>query len=181
MNHMKTEFKRTYRSRATNLTPPRVHLTPSRRLRKVRGLDVPPTLVLADSAPAEEPVEKASTGARGDSLQLYLREIGRVKLLTPKEEIALARKIKRGDKQAREQMITANLRLVVKIARDYEGLGMPILDLINEGNIGLMKGVERFNPNKGAKLSTYASWWIKQSIKRALANQSKTIRLPVHV
>src|SRR5437870_7298250 len=116
-----------------------------------------------------------------DALQLYMREIGQVKLLTPKEEIALARRIKRGDEQAREQMIKANLRLVVKIARDYSGLGLPLLDLINEGNIGLMKGVERFNPAKGAKLSTYASWWIKQAIKRALANQSKTIRLPVHV
>jgi RNA polymerase primary sigma factor len=118
---------------------------------------------------------------RGDALHLYLREIGQVKLLTPQEEIALARRIKRGDKKAREHMIKANLRLVVKIARDYEGLGVPLLDLINEGNIGLMKGVERFDPKKGAKLSSYASWWIKQSIKLALANQSKTIRLPVHV
>ena len=122
-----------------------------------------------------------SESLRGDTLQLYLREIGQVKLLTPKEEIVLAKRIKKGDRKAREQMITANLRLVVKIARDYEGLGLPLLDLINEGNIGLMKGVERFNPRKGAKLSTYASWWIKQCIMRALANQSKTIRLPVHV
>jgi RNA polymerase primary sigma factor len=102
-------------------------------------------------------------------------------LLTPAEEIALAKRIKRGDKKAREQMITANLRLVVKIARDYQGLGLPLLDLINEGNIGLMKGVQRFDPSKGAKLSSYASWWIKQAIRRALSNQSKTIRLPVHV
>jgi RNA polymerase primary sigma factor len=116
-----------------------------------------------------------------DTLTLYLREIGRVKLLTPQEEIALARRIKRGDKKAREQMITANLRLVVKIAREYQGLGLPLLDLINEGNIGLMKGVQRFEPGKGAKLSSYASWWIKQAIRRALSNQSKTIRLPVHV
>jgi RNA polymerase primary sigma factor len=114
-------------------------------------------------------------------LQLYLREIGRVQLLTPAEEISLARRIKRGDKAAREHMIKANLRLVVKIARDYEGLGVPLLDLISEGNIGLIKGVERFNPRKGAKLSTYASLWIKQQIRRALANQGKTIRLPVHV
>ncbi|MGA2176821.1 MAG: sigma-70 family RNA polymerase sigma factor [Verrucomicrobiota bacterium] len=119
--------------------------------------------------------------ARGDTLQLYLNEIGRVKLITPQEEIKLARRIKKGDQRAREQMITANLRLVVKIARDYENLGLPLLDLINEGNIGLMKGVERFDPKKGAKLSTYAAWWIKQSIMAALANQSKTIRLPAHV
>lgn len=115
------------------------------------------------------------------AIKLYLREIGQVKLLTPQEEIDLAAKIKKGDKKAREQMIKANLRLVVKIAHDYEGLGLPLLDLINEGNIGLMKAVERFDPAKGGKLSTYGSWWIKQSIKRALANQSKTIRLPVHL
>lgn len=118
----------------------------------------------------------------GDTaIKLYLREIGQVKLLTPQEEIELAAKIKKGDKKARELMIKANLRLVVKIARDYEGIGLPLLDLISEGNIGLMKAVERFDPAKGGKLSTYGSWWIKQSIKRALANQSKTIRLPVHL
>ncbi len=118
----------------------------------------------------------------GDTaIRLYLREIGQVKLLTPDEEIELAARIKKGDKKAREHMIKANLRLVVKIARDYEGIGLPLLDLISEGNIGLMKAVERFDPKKGGKLSTYGSWWIKQSIKRALANQSKTIRLPVHL
>jgi RNA polymerase primary sigma factor len=101
--------------------------------------------------------------------------------LTPQDEVKLAARIKKGDKKARDLMIKANLRLVVKIARDYEGIGLPLLDLISEGNIGLIKAIERFDPAKGGKLSTYGSWWIKQSIKRALANQSKTIRLPVHV
>jgi RNA polymerase primary sigma factor len=128
------------------------------------------------------PAERDRGGYDGDTaIKLYLREIGQVKLLTPQEEVELAAKIKKGDKKAREQMIKANLRLVVKIARDYEGLGLPLLDLISEGNIGLMKAVERFDPAKGGKLSTYGAWWIKQSIKRALANQSKTIRLPVHL
>lgn len=111
---------------------------------------------------------------------LYLREIGRTKLITPQQEVELAHRIQAGDDEAREQMIKANLRLVVKIAREYEDYGVPLLDLINEGNIGLMKAVERFDPTKGAKLSTYAAWWIKQAIRRALSNQSKTIRLPVH-
>jgi RNA polymerase primary sigma factor len=115
------------------------------------------------------------------NIGLYLREISQVPLLTPQEEVKLAAQIKRGNKKAREKMITANLRLVVKIAHDFGNYGLPLLDLISEGNIGLMKAVERFDPNKGGKLSTYASWWIKQSIKRALANQSKTIRLPVHL
>ena len=134
----------------------------------------------------EKPAEPAPVRDRGSydadtAFKLYLREIGQVKLLTPQEEIELAARIKKGDKKAREQMIKANLRLVVKIAHDYESFGLPLLDLISEGNIGLMKAVERFDPAKGGKLSTYGSWWIKQSIKRALANQSKTIRLPVHL
>src|SRR6266568_3742239 len=114
-------------------------------------------------------------------IKIYLREIGQIPLLTPDDEIRLAAKIKKGDKEARALMIRSNLRLVVKIAHDYANLGLPLLDLISEGNIGLMKAVERFDPAKGGKLSTYAAWWIKQSIKRALANQSKTIRLPVHL
>jgi RNA polymerase primary sigma factor len=117
----------------------------------------------------------------GNTIQMYLREIGQTPLLTRQEEVQLAARVKRGDKKARARMIKANLRLVVKISHDYENLGLPLLDLISEGNIGLMKAVERFDPKKGAKLSTYAAWWIKQSIRRALSNQSKTIRLPVHI
>ena len=141
-----------------------------------------PVAVPIEFAAAVRPEEKIRSSYDGDTaIKLYLREIGLVKLLTPQEEIELAARIKKGDKKAREHMIKANLRLVVKIAHDYDGLGLPLLDLISEGNIGLMKAVERFDPAKGGKLSTYGSWWIKQSIKRALANQSKTIRLPVHL
>ncbi|MBI5397430.1 MAG: sigma-70 family RNA polymerase sigma factor [Verrucomicrobia bacterium] len=114
-------------------------------------------------------------------IKIYLREIGQTPLLTRQDEVVLAKLIRKGDKAARERMIKSNLRLVVKIAHDYAGLGLPLLDLISEGNIGLMKAVERFDPRKGGKLSTYGSWWIKQSMKRALANQAKTIRLPVHL
>jgi RNA polymerase primary sigma factor len=119
-------------------------------------------------------------GARS-SLEQYLREISEVPLLKPDEEVTLARRIQRGDAAAREHMIRANLRLCVKIARDYEHHGVPLLDLINEGNIGLMKAVDYFDPTKGAKFSTYSSWWIKQAVKRAVANQSKTIRIPIHL
>src|ERR1700692_1776002 len=115
------------------------------------------------------------------SIKIYLREIGQIPLLTPQEEIDLDARIKKGDREARALMINDTLRLVVKIAHDYANLGLPLLDLVSEGNIGLMKAVVRFDPTKGGKLSTYAAWWIKQSIKRALANQSKTIRLPVHL
>lgn len=139
--------------------------------------DEPP----AASAALPTPREGRPRYDADSAMKLYLREIGQVKLLSVEQEVDLAARIKRGDRAARELMIKANLRLVVKIARDYEGLGLPLLDLISEGNIGLMKAVERFDPAKGGKLSTYAAWWIKQSIKRALANQAKTIRLPVHL
>lgn len=137
------------------------------------------TQPVTQTEPVEEP-RRASTEP-ASAITLYMREVGQVALLTREDEVRLAARIKRGNKAAREHMIRANLRLVVKIAREYEGLGLPLLDLINEGNIGLMKAVERFDPAKGGKLSTYGSWWIKQSIRRALANQGKTIRLPVHV
>jgi len=118
---------------------------------------------------------------REGALGAYLKEIGEIPLLTRADEVRLGKRIKKGDRAAREQMIRANLRLVVKIAHDYSGLGLPLLDLISEGNIGLMKGVERFDPTRGTKFSTYGAWWIKQAVRRALANQSKTIRLPVHL
>lgn len=118
--------------------------------------------------------------SEGD-LKRYLRDISKTPLLTLEQEIALADRVTSGDPEARTQMIQANLRLVVKIAKDYADYGLPVLDLISEGNIGLMKAVEKYDRNKGGKLSTYAAWWIKQSIKKALANQSKTIRLPIHM
>ncbi|MFM8358076.1 MAG: RNA polymerase sigma factor RpoD/SigA, partial [Verrucomicrobiota bacterium] len=145
----------------------------------------PPEAVLRDVAPKPEaaPSARPERGPwdENTSLRLYLREAVETPLLNPREEVALAHRIQAGDLAAREHMIKANLRLVVKIAREYEDFGLPLLDLINEGNIGLMRAVERFDPTKGAKLSTYAAWWIKQSIKRALSNQSKSIRLPIHV
>lgn len=140
------------------------------------SLDAPPSFL---EKSADVPFEPAPL--ERSNLQLYLQEIGKTPLLTPDEEVTLAGRIQKGDRAARDHMISANLRLVVKISMDYKDFGLPLLDLISEGNIGLIKAVERFDPTKGGKLSTYAAWWIKQSIKRALANQSKTIRLPVHL
>jgi RNA polymerase primary sigma factor len=115
------------------------------------------------------------------ALRSYLQAIGKTPLLTIEEEVELAGRIQKGDQDAQRHMVQANLRLVVKIARDYENFGLPLMDLISEGNLGLIKAVERFDPAKGGKLSTYAAWWIKQSIKRSLASHGKTIRLPVHL
>ena len=122
----------------------------------------------------------APTGTT-DSLQLFLNEIGRHELLTAAEEVALAKRIERGDNAAKERMTNANLRLVVSIAKRYQGHGLPLLDLIQDGTIGLNRAVEKFDYRKGFKFSTYATWWIRQSCQRAVANQSDTIRIPVHV
>src|SRR5258708_5547823 len=150
------------------------------------GKQAPSTALTENSADIQQKEEAPVSPPReaydgNTALTLYLREVGRVKLLTPQEEIELAAKIKKGSAKAREHMIKANLRLVVKMAHEYEGLGLPLLDLISEGNIGLMSAVERLDPLNGAKLATYSSWWIRQSMRRALANQAKTIRLPVHM
>lgn len=147
-----------------------------------QALSEPPLKINRPRVAVDEPktFEELSHSEKSP-IQIYLNEIGKTPLLTPEEEVELARRIKKGDEEARQKMIRANLRLVVKIANDYANFGLPLLDLISEGNIGLVKAVERFDPDKGGKLSTYAAWWIKQSIKRALANQSKTIRLPVHL
>jgi RNA polymerase primary sigma factor len=112
------------------------------------------------------------------AIKLCLCEIGHVKQLTPEEEIELVVRTKRGDREARERLIKGNLRRVVEISREYEDIGLPLLDLISEGNLGLMKAVGRFKPTKGNRFATFSTWWIKQSIKRALANQSKTIPQP---
>ena len=139
----------------------------------------------------EESVEKddvvqltsvpANDRAELDATRMYLNEIGAATLLTAEEEVELTRRAHKGDEEARRRMIVCNLRLVVKIARRYLNRGMPLLDLIEEGNLGLLRAVEKFDPERGFRFSTYATWWIRQTIERALMNQTRTIRLPVHV
>ncbi len=116
-----------------------------------------------------------------DSVRLYLREIGKIPLLTAEEELALAKKVVKGDKRAKDAMAEANMRLVVSIAKRYVGRGLDLLDLIQEGNTGLLRAVEKFDPERGFKFSTYATWWIRQAITRAIADQARTIRIPVHM
>jgi len=116
-----------------------------------------------------------------DSVRLYLREIGKIPLLSAEEELALAQKVVAGDKRAKDKMAEANMRLVVSIAKRYVGRGLDLLDLIQEGNTGLLRAVEKFDPDKGFKFSTYATWWIRQAITRAIADQARTIRIPVHM
>ncbi len=134
-----------------------------------------------EEEPATEIDLTPSAPTTTDSLQLFLNGIGRYDLLTADQEVALAKRIERGDSSAKEQMVNANLRLVVSLAKRYQGHGVPLLDLIQDGVIGLNRAVEKFDWRKGFKFSTYATWWIRQACQRAVANQSATIRVPVHV
>jgi RNA polymerase primary sigma factor len=144
----------------------------------------------AEADAGGEAAEDGTAGAKldlsvkavsSDPVRLYFHEMGKVPLLTGVEEVALARRIERGDAAARRKLIESNLRLVVSIAKRHAGRGMPLLDLIQEGNLGLMRAVEKFDYRRGFKFSTYATWWIRQAITRALADQSRTIRVPVHM
>jgi len=135
-----------------------------------------------DPEAAEPTAERFVTGDGDfDATRLYLNEIGESRLLTAEEEITLSRLAQRGDNLARQRMIVCNLRLVVKIARRYLNRGLPLLDLIEEGNLGLIRAVEKFDPERGFRFSTYATWWIRQTIERAIMNQTRTVRLPIHV
>ncbi len=136
----------------------------------------------AQDEPAPEPATPTvAISGSADSLQLFLADVGRHKLLTAAEEVMLAKRIERGDPSAKRHMIESNLRLVVSIAKGYRGLGVPFLDLIQEGTLGLNRAVEKFDWRRGYKFSTYATWWIRQSVQRAVANHARTIRVPVHV
>jgi RNA polymerase primary sigma factor len=128
-----------------------------------------------------EAVRRKANGETPEPLARYLAQIGREKLLTHEEEIDLGRRVRAGDKKAREKLIEKNLRLVVSVAKKYRGMGLPFGDLIQEGNIGLMKAVEKFDPDRGYRFSTYATWWIRQAVQRAVADKGRTIRVPVHM
>lgn len=134
-----------------------------------------------EETPQMDAVDIAVAEGIDDPVKVYLKEIGRVALLTPEEEVILAKRMEQGDEEARKSLSEANLRLVVSIAKRYVGRGMQFLDLIQEGNLGLMKAVEKFDYTKGFKFSTYATWWIRQAITRAIADQARTIRIPVHM
>lgn len=151
-----------------------------------QGFDSPDLMLPGEDAPlfdsiyADETIDEADKRSE-DSVQLYLRAIGRVKLLSATEEIELARRIANGDQLAKKRLVQANLRLVVSVAKKYQNRGLPFLDLIQEGNLGLIRAAEKFDPERGYKFSTYATWWIRQGITRALADKSRTIRVPVHM
>src|SRR5215210_5259323 len=143
-----------------------------------RGIDIVESPVPSGSA---RPTHDELAGALGDSLQLFLRDVSRRSLLTAGEEVALAKRIERGDQQAKERMIESNIRLVVANAKRYRGLGLPFPDLVQEGILGLIRAVEKFDHRRGFKFSTYATWWIRQAMQRGVQHQSRTIRIPAHI
>lgn len=149
------------------------------------GIEVSDEEIFREEAPVLEAEDWQIEDVRGigvdDPVKMYLKEIGQVPLLTPEEEVELAKRIEQGDQEAKKKLIEANLRLVVSIAKRYVGRGMLFLDLIQEGNLGLIRAVEKFDYRKGYKFSTYATWWIRQAITRAIADQARTIRIPVHM
>ncbi len=148
-----------------------------------RELETRAIELLADEQPASapEPTAQVTWETTTDALQLFLREAGRHPLLTPAQEVELAKRVEDGDPQAKQRMIQANLRLVVSIAKNYRNQGLPFLDLIQEGTLGLIRAVEKFDWRRGFKFSTYATWWIRQAVARALADKARTIRMPVHI
>ena len=145
------------------------------------GLDDDLSLDGLDEEELVDPVDLAAEYNLDDPVRMYLKEIGQIKLLTPEEEVDLARRVSEGDQEAKDKLTEANLRLVVSIAKKYSGRGLHILDLIQEGNTGLIRAVDKFDYKKGNKFSTYATWWIRQAITRAIADQARTIRVPVHM
>lgn len=149
------------------------------------GIEVSDEEIFREEVPSFESEDWQIEDVRGigvdDPVKMYLKEIGQVPLLTPEEEVELAKRIEQGDQEAKKKLIEANLRLVVSIAKRYVGRGMLFLDLIQEGNLGLIRAVEKFDYRKGYKFSTYATWWIRQAITRAIADQARTIRIPVHM
>ncbi len=147
----------------------------------VDGLDDDLSLDGLDEEDLVDPVDLAAEYNLDDPVRMYLKEIGQIKLLTPEEEVDLARRVSEGDQAAKDKLTEANLRLVVSIAKKYSGRGLHILDLIQEGNTGLIRAVDKFDYKKGNKFSTYATWWIRQAITRAIADQARTIRVPVHM
>ena len=138
-------------------------------------------ITVVSSTKDDEDIDKIIEGNFDDSVKMYLKDIGKVPLLSAEKEVELAKRMAEGDEEAKRTLSEANLRLVVSIAKRYVGRGMQFLDLIQEGNLGLMKAVEKFDYTRGFKFSTYATWWIRQAITRAIADQARTIRIPVHM
>ena len=183
---IRSRAKRKPKAKAKPKAKPAAKVKKAKTKAKAKAKAKTPSVKAAKKKPAKKKAAKKALPSyratqSNDPTQIYLRELGYKSLFTPKEEVRVARQVVKGSKKARHQMIEANLRLVVKIARQYISRGLPFLDLIEEGNLGLMTAVRKFDPERGFRFSTYATWWIRQTIERAIMNQSRTIRLPIHI